>query len=401
MHRQELFLFFAALPLIAIQPLLASTVQVGTCLPNIQSYSTISAAVSAVPAGSTVEVCPGTYAEQVTISSPLTLVGITSGTSNQALITVPTAGLLPSTTSMFGESVAAQIFVSNAGQVNISNITVDGSGGDMGCASNVWVAGIFYSSGSSGSVTRARTSNQTDGTCGVGIWAENSAATSESVKIEDSTVYNADSAGIFAGSGTTPSLSVSLNNNVVNAGTAVAGVDMDSVIGTAAGNDLVGSSSFGVFDISGSHVTSNTIMGPTDGVYLGNGGTASANHISGASLGILLGAGGATLSNNRVMSSLTAAVELGCYSATVSGNFINDAPIGVDSAAAALGLNSFANTGTTVTNGCAAPVAAVAAFRALSSNSTSLSSNSPNVVKKRANVSEWHTPATPLGTRTK
>lgn len=389
MHRHKFLLLLAALPLIAIQPLLAATVQVGTCLTGPTSYPTISAAVSAVSAGSTVDVCPGTYAEQVTITKQLNLVGVTAGTANQALVTVPSTGLVANATSMFGESVAAQILVesTSAVTVNITNITVDGTGGDMGCLS--WLAGIFYGSGSSGTVTRVRASNQVDSTCGVGIWAENSLSTMKSVTVQDSTVYNFDSAGIFAGSGATPSLSATLNNNVVGASAAVADIDTDSVKATVSGNDLA-NSSFGIFDISGSSITSNKVVGATNGIYLGFGGNASGNHISGASDGILLQASGATVSNNRIMSSTAAGVELGCFTANVNGNLINDAPIGIDAAAGTLGSNTFANTATTVTNGCA--VGAVAAIRSLSTQSGT---------KVRADISEWHTPATPFGTRTK
>src|ERR1035438_6959216 len=60
----------------------AKTVQVGTCEPQMRAYSTITQAVSSVPAGSIVWVCPGTYAEQVTITKPLTLRG--AGEGNEA-----------------------------------------------------------------------------------------------------------------------------------------------------------------------------------------------------------------------------------------------------------------------------------------------------------------------------
>ena len=86
MRRHNFLLLPAAVLLVAIQPMLASTVQVGHCIPNVQSYPTISAAVSGVTAGSTVEVCPGGYAEQVTITQPLTLIGLRVGTANQAVI---------------------------------------------------------------------------------------------------------------------------------------------------------------------------------------------------------------------------------------------------------------------------------------------------------------------------
>ena len=393
MFRLRHLLFLSALPFLAVQALPASTVQVGTCRIGLQSFPTISAAVSSVPSGSTVEVCPGTYAEQVTITVSLTLQGVSSGTANQITITVPTAGLLTNATSMFGESVAAQVLVEAPGSVNITNIAVDGTGGNMSCA--VWLAGIFYGSGSSGTVNRVRASGQINGTCGVGIWAENANTLGESVTIQNSTVYNVDSAGIFAGSGTTPTLTANLNNNVVNASAAVAAIDSDSVTGQVRGNN-VSNSTFGVYDISSINVETNRVLGTTYGIFLGNGGTASGNKISGSSEGILLGAGGATLSGNTIMSSTTAGVELGCFSATLNGNLINDAPVGVDAApaTAALGENTFANTATTVTNGCAAAALA---------GPTTLASRAARVTAIRsANFSQqWHTPATPFGTRTK
>src|SRR2546429_3384279 len=132
MIRHRYLLCLAALSVLPVQTFLASTVQVGNCLTGPQNFSTISAAVSSVPPGSTVEVCPGTYAEQVAITKALTLVGVTSGTANQVLITVPSAGLVQNAVSMFGESVAAQVLVEEAGAGPGDNtkITVDGTGGD-------------------------------------------------------------------------------------------------------------------------------------------------------------------------------------------------------------------------------------------------------------------------------
>ena len=55
----------------------------------------------------------------------------------------------------------------------------------------------------------------------------------------------------------------------------------NSVVGLVSGNDVVGSSPFGVFDISNTLVVLNTIIGPTNGIFLGNGGTASFNNLVG------------------------------------------------------------------------------------------------------------------------
>ena len=389
MIRHRYLLCLAALSVLPVQTFLASTVQVGNCLTGPQNFSTISAAVSSVPPGSTVEVCPGTYAEQVPITKALTLVGVTSGTANRVLITVPSSGPVQNAVSMFGEPVAAQVLVEEAGPgpVNITNITVDGTGGDTSCT--VWLAGIFYGSGSSGTVNRVRASNQIDSTCGVGIWAENANTPGETVTVQNSTVYNADSAGIFGGSGTMPTLTFKVENNVVSTSAAVAAIDSDSVNGDVNAND-VSNAVFGVYDLSKINVQTNTIIGTTYGIFLGNGGTASGNKVSASSQGVLLGASGAMLSNNVIMSSTTAGVELGCFSATVNGNLINDAPVGVDAAptTVALGTNTFANTATTFTNGCAA----AAALAAPTAELTAIGSNSSE---------QWHTPATPFGTRRK
>jgi len=394
MLRDRLLLWPAALAVLAVQPLLASTVQVGGCKPNLANYPTISAAVVGVPSGSTIDVCPGTYAEQLTITKSLNLTGVASGTADQAVITVPSGGLVSNAMSMFGESVAAQIGVVSTVPVtvNITNFAVDGTGGDMSCL--LWLAGIFYGSGSSGTVNRVRASGQIDGTCGVGIWAENANSQSQSVTVQNSTVYNVDSAGIFAGSGTTPTLNANLTNNVVNASAAVAAIDSDSVQGKVNANNVT-NSVFGVYDLSKINVQGNTITGATFGIYMANGGTASGNQVSGSSEGVLLGAVGATVSNNTIVTSTTAGVELGCFSANVNGNVINDAPVGVDAAPLTvdLGSNTFANTATTFTNGCG--FAAVAAR-------TALASGTVRVTAPRSNSSEqWHTPATPFGTRTK
>ena len=381
MFRNKLLLLVAAVCMITVRPLMAANVQVGTCKPKLKSYPTISTAVSSVPSGSNVFVCAGTYPEQVTITQSLNLIGTAAGTANQVLITVPSGGLLANTVSMFGQSVAAQLNVEGAGLVNITNITVDGTRGDLGCISNTWVAGIFYGSISSGTVNRVRASNQTNAACGVGIWAENADTSSQSVTIENSTVYNADSAGIFVGSGFTPTLSANVAYNFVNASGQSLGIVAQSVNGQIRGNNISNTAA-GIFDASPAlNVIGNTILASGFGMLLENGGTASNNQVSGANVGVLLGGGGATLTGNSIVSSAGPAVEMGCFSASVSQNFINDAAVGIDQVpSAGIGANNSANTATTTTNGCLS--AAVAA----------------HVIGGTAGA-QWQTPATPFGTR--
>src|SRR5690348_16614882 len=129
--------------LVGVEPAMAAQFVVGSCKPNLTNFPTISAAVAAVPAGSTVLVCPGTYPEQVVITQPLTLQGIISGNSGRVTITVPGQAVgLPqlavnSQSAVFASPVAGQVVVQNVnplGAVNLSDITVDGNGGVVSCA---------------------------------------------------------------------------------------------------------------------------------------------------------------------------------------------------------------------------------------------------------------------------
>jgi trimeric autotransporter adhesin len=117
---------------------------VGICNPGTQ-FSNIQAAVNAASAGSTVLVCPGQYAEQVTINKGLTLNGLALGRS--AVIVPPAGGFISNTSDAFGPAVA-HVLVQNAA-VTINNIGIDGGGsGNPGClAAGTWY-GIVYRSAS-------------------------------------------------------------------------------------------------------------------------------------------------------------------------------------------------------------------------------------------------------------
>lgn len=148
---------------IGAQTLSAATVYVGSCGPaKSTSYTTIQQAVNAVPAGSTIYVCPGTYPEQVTITKNLTMKGLLSGTSDAAVITSPAGGVVQNTYDLYlppSIPVAAQLLVQGAQSVNIANITVDGSNNLIaGCAPDL--RGIYYQN-ASGDISGVATRNQT------------------------------------------------------------------------------------------------------------------------------------------------------------------------------------------------------------------------------------------------
>jgi pectin methylesterase-like acyl-CoA thioesterase len=119
MSRVSFVRLFSVLALtFAARALFASTLtyEVGTCMPGLPSFPTISAALAATPPANVVGVCPGTYNEQVHITQPVTLKGVSSADSAQAIIAPPAGGLVTNANLDPGMSipVAAQIQVDNA-----------------------------------------------------------------------------------------------------------------------------------------------------------------------------------------------------------------------------------------------------------------------------------------------
>ena len=157
----------------------AATLLVGapslSCNSN-GAYLTIQSAVNAASPGDTIDVCAGTYPEQVVVAkSDLTIRGAgASATRVRPMVVVQ------NTTSLLaGSPVTAVLLVNGATNVAIANLTVDaigaGSGADLGlnCPAVGFLTGIFFRGGS-GSVDTAQVTNVTSSTvCGMAIRGEN------------------------------------------------------------------------------------------------------------------------------------------------------------------------------------------------------------------------------------
>jgi hypothetical protein len=201
MNRSRLSAWIAFFVLLSVvSPAMAAQFAVGTCKSNLTSFPTISAAVTAVPPGSTVLVCPGNYPEQIVISQPLTLQGIINGNSGRVVITVPGQAVgLPrlvvnSQSQVFFAPVAGQVVVQNVsplGAVILSDITVDGSGGVLPCAPGPVLMGIFYNQ-ASGTLNHVTTRQQFSNGCGVGMAFESSLSPKETINMKNSSVHEAD-----------------------------------------------------------------------------------------------------------------------------------------------------------------------------------------------------------------
>lgn len=387
MLRLKLMLLIA-IPLLAVQPMMARSFAVGSCKARVPSFATISAAVAAAPAGSTIWVCPGIYPEQVTIPQSLTLTGVSDSNQDIAIITVPSTGLVSNASSIFGEAVAAQVLV-QGGPVNLTNIAVDGTGGDLQCANSTWVAGIFYAAGSSGTVNHAKASGQSNGGCGVGIWAENADGRDTFVAVQNSSVHDVDGFGIFfASGGTSPNLFAKVRGNVVAVSPAgLIGIGLENVTGSVTGND-VSNAFFGIANVAANvSINSNTTSSTTAGVALEGSGMASENHISASNIGIWFFSDGGVVRSNRITNITGTAIEFNCASAIVSDNTINDAAIGLNNAPAGFrGDNNFNNTATVMGGSCGAAPPLKAALAASASTMATPSGTS---------LRQWRTPASP------
>jgi len=85
------------------QAFAAHYAQVGSCTPPnppLHTYVTIQAAVTASPAGTVIEICPGTYPEQVTIGKNLTLEGVGNLSSDAVVILPPAGGVVQNATDV-------------------------------------------------------------------------------------------------------------------------------------------------------------------------------------------------------------------------------------------------------------------------------------------------------------
>ena len=158
----SLAIWISALALaLGAQAMSAATVTyiVGTCKSGTH-FSTIQSALDASPAPNMVEVCPGVYLEQVTISHPVTLEGIAKGNGSLVQIELPSDYTANASVLAGGgtEPAIAQVYVNDVsgGSVNLTNLNVNGVG--FGSNDSIFI-GVLYNQ-SSGTINQVTTSAQ-------------------------------------------------------------------------------------------------------------------------------------------------------------------------------------------------------------------------------------------------
>jgi len=362
----------------AISANAAGTVFVGGC--GTPSFPTIQDGVNHATAGATVDVCPGTYPEQVIINKRLTLQGIAVGTSNQAVVAAPAGGVVANTVSLTtGELIAAQVWVHDTTGVTISNLTVDGaSNGISACSPDL--VGVYYQD-ASGVVEHIVARNQTAGLTsllngcqwGLGIFVQSGVSTvtgkagTSTVTVRDSSVHDFQKNGITGNEvGTTMNAILNqVRGQGPTTGAAENGIQIaDGADGEAVNNTVIDTiyspcvsisdcaataNGILIFDSEGISVTSNHVGNTQGGIAIVGDGVSSADNqtISGNVLdGTLVfdgidvcGSNGGTLNNNTVAGSGQSAIHLDstCTSiggsagggASLSNNTLNEACAGI------------------------------------------------------------------------
>jgi hypothetical protein len=338
----------------------STTYAVGNCKPQLRSFVHIQDALNATPPPTVVQVCPGTHNEQVTITQAVTLEGISSGDSDQAVIAPPTGGLTANAMDDFGDSLAVQLWVDNAsGPVNISNLTVDGTGNGVAtCAP--FIVGVFYQN-ASGTVNQLTSRNQKGNGCGEGVRFEGGTS-NPSVTIENSSIHDFDNTGILTETNSGPSeLTATIKANVVtnpntsfNFGISIEGGATSTVTGNFVAGVSVGLASFGG---SGS-ISGNTVMAANNtGIWAATDGVlVMSNKIFDTPYGISLFTSVATIQGNNIANAFVG-IEFkptSCYAdPNVHSNTITDVGIGIDQVPTSVtSTNTYYNVGTIKTGGC-------------------------------------------------
>jgi hypothetical protein len=169
--------------------------QNGVLCPGAQ-FAKIQDAVDAASAGDSIQICPGTYIEQVSISKPLQLNG------NNGAIIRPNNIVANSTGVASGQAIAAIILVQDTTGVTIRNVIVDGvDNGISACAPDL--IGIFYRNASgelSHVAVRDVKLNSTLNGCqsGSAVLVQSSNGVNSVVAIEESSIHDYQKNGITA-----------------------------------------------------------------------------------------------------------------------------------------------------------------------------------------------------------
>jgi hypothetical protein len=317
----------------------AAVVQVGgTCKGSLLEYPTIGSAITGIPAGSTIYVCPGVYAEQLTVTKNLTIEGASTSYSSAAIIIPPGGGLSANATDPISGPVAAQIAVlAPATRVNIEHLVVDGTGN--GTSGSPLLVGIYYLN-VSGTISYNAVRFQTVPTAngdqtGLAIYVEggdgpnDGTTTTSTTTISYNAVDNYQKNGITAngyGDGSVGPVATIENNVVIGQGPTTGAAENGIQLGFGATGEITGNTVLDNIWEPGNTYAASGIL-----VYASSDITISSNTVGSAQLGIAVASAGQnasgdndTITLNRVDGSqIYDGVDLCSDNNTITSNIID------------------------------------------------------------------------------
>jgi nitrous oxidase accessory protein NosD len=307
-------------------------------------FNKIQDAVDAATPGDTIQVCSGTYDEQVEIAKPLSLVGVPRHGKNAAVVQPSN---VVANADFLGSPNAAMILVQNTSGVTIKDITIDGINNGVVCSGDFpFINGIFFRN-ASGKVESVVIKNLlSPEACAFGDGFDILATEGEALQItiKDSSIHDYDVTGILGfGAG----VSLSAIKNVVT-GRAVAtpeqrGIDLDGGANGSIEENIVtnnfnpNSSGFishniGLFGATHSSVVGN-IVGFTNfaiEAWPATGVSFRENRIFNASFaGFFIVGDDNVLKDNSIANSAGAALQVQGANNTIEDNTINEASVGL------------------------------------------------------------------------
>lgn len=260
----------------AVPKTMSKIVQVGTCKTNLPNYATIQTAIAAVPAGATIDICPNTYKEQLTITTPVTLQGIANGTNDSVVLNPP--GVMEQNGSLGPYAIYAQIIAQDAGTVNISGLTIDGNG--SGCPAGV-LAGVVYLSTTT--PTSGRFSNSvirnTGNGCGQAsaFYASNGSGSAMNLTVQSNSIHDINGGGIGFGSNVGGTIS---GNTIVNASGGLMFDQAGPVVKATANNIIQTQSGISLNSASGVIAQGNQIINTNGNAISLHDSTGGSNNVT-------------------------------------------------------------------------------------------------------------------------
>ncbi len=263
-------------------------------------FTTIQAAVNAATPGDVIRVCPGTYAEQLSITKSVSIEG------DNGAIVQPDGVSQNAISAATGDGLAAIILVQNTVGVSIKGLIVDGSDNKISaCAPNL--VGILFQNASGtiehNAIQHMKLVSSLSGCqSGTAILAQTGSGETGNVTIKSNSVDDYQKNGI---TGNESGTNVTIDSNAVTGTGPESGAAQNGIqVGFGAGGTIKNNS---VADNDYSPCVSTAVCSATGTgilIFQSNDVKVEGNSVATNQIGIFIGANKADVESNTVFNSL-------------------------------------------------------------------------------------------------